>query len=351
MQQWSEILGHQRVREILARAIDTGRLHHGYLFTGPRGVGKFTVARALAAALNCLKRPDDRFAPPCGSCSPCKRILAHQHPDVFTIEPTGATAKYIRIEQIRTLQKASISAPYEARYRVVLIDDAHFMTEEAANALLKTLEEPPARMLLILITDQPHRLLDTIISRCQRVRFGALPTAQIANALPALLQQEKEEDAEAPTDPTLFTVAAEYSEGSLGQALSLLKSGILQERRTLISELLAMDSRSSIQWLDRAQQVSESSQKLEENLDILTVFFRDIMLFHKSGPRRLVNKDLADLVEAGATRFSTEATLAILEALISARQRLRQNINAQLLTEELLNRVLHPQTQGLLPPL
>ncbi len=353
MQYWSDILGHQRVQSVLSRAIDGGRLHHAYLFTGPEGVGKFTTAQTLAATLNCERRPADTFAPSCGQCSSCRRIASRQHPDVLFIEPTGKSVRLIKIDQIRQLQKSAASSPYEGRFRVVLIDDAHLLREEAANALLKTLEEPPARTILLLVTDQPHRLLDTIISRCQRVRFGSLSLETVADALPKLLTQADPEagDFDADSiDPTLFPVAAGYGEGSLGRSLAMLKSGMLAERQEFLEQMLGLDPRSPIAWLNAAKDLADSGSGFQEKLDVLTVFFRDMMLFKRTGTDRLVNQDLHELIARIEPRFSMEALLTTLDALMSARRRLRGNVNSQLLAEELLDRLRNPQTRALTPP-
>ncbi len=336
MPRWQDILGHQRVLTVLQRAIEHQRLHHAYLFTGPEGVGKATVARLLTMTLNCLNRPDQGFQPACGECSACRRIAAEQHPD-FLVPEVGRT---IKIDAIRAVQKASISAPYEARLRVVLIDDAHLMTEEAANALLKTLEEPPDRMLLLLVTDQPHRLLDTILSRCQRLRFGRLPTELVAAALPDLWEG-------APSE--LLQVAAGYGEGSLGRSLSVLDSGILEARREILSTLVTLSDGSPKDWIDEAAALGDSSGHLGERLDVLLVFFRDVLLTRNGLPERVVNKDLQDLVDGAAQRFSTDATLALLDAIMLARRRLDGYVNSVLLAEDLVDRLRSPDHRALAP--
>lgn len=339
MKRWNQILEHKRVLDVLSRAIDSDRLHHAYLFTGPPGTGKFTVAHALAAVLNCERRPADAFAPDCGQCSTCRRISARQHPDVLFVEPPK---RVIKIEQIRDIQKASISAPYEGRFRVVLIDDAHAMSEEAANALLKTLEEPPDRMLLALVTDQPHRLLDTIISRCQRMRFGSLDENTVAEALVDLVDED--------VDRQLLAIAAGYGEGSLGRSLSMIDSGMLSDRSDFLTKVFELDGQSPRAWLDLADELSTSSEELEHRIDILTVFMRDLMLFQRAEPSRVVNADLIELVSAQAPRFSLEAILITLEALMAARQRLNHHVNATLLAEDLLARIQRPHSRGLIPP-
>lgn len=343
MSQWSNILGHQRILDVLTQAVDSGRMHHAYLFTGPPGVGKFTVAHATAAVLNCENRPTGEFAPDCGECSACRRIANRQHPDALFVEPPN---RQIKIEQIRDIQDAAVSTPYEGRYRVVLINDAHAMTEEAANALLKTLEEPPDRMLLFVITDQPHRLLETIISRCQRMRFGSLDEEVVADALPRFLDDDELEE----IGDDLLSIAAGYGEGSLGRSLSMLQSGMLADRAEFLRKVFDVDARSTVDWLDVAAELGDDTEVLEQRIDVLTVFFRDMMLFKRAEADRVVNADLKDLIAARAGDFSLDAILAMLEALMSAKYRLRGHVSSQLVAEDLVDRLRRPDTRALDPP-
>ena len=336
MKNWNEILGNQRVRDVLARAVSTKRLHHAYLFTGPVGVGKHTTAHALAASLNCDQRHPQEFTPNCGQCRTCRLTAERQHPDLFFVEPPN---RVITIDQIRQLQKACVSAPYEANYRVVLIDECHAMKEEAANALLKTLEEPPDQMILVLITDQPHRLLDTIISRCQRVRFGALDRQEIARVLPEFIDE--------PVDAAVLEVAAGYGEGSLGRSVDILQSGMLAERADLVRKISQVEANAPRAWLELAEELSDETQDFEYRIDVLTVFFRDMMLTKRAEPTRVVNSDLQELVEEMAQKFSVQAILTTLDALMSARYRLAGHVNKQLLAEDLVDRLRDPDSRAL----
>ncbi|MFW5968627.1 MAG: DNA polymerase III subunit delta', partial [Persicimonas sp.] len=311
---WSDICGQDRPREILERAIDTGRVHHAYLFTGLRGVGKHLTARTLAAVVNCTERPEDTFRDACGACSSCRKIAGGQHPDVLEVAPDG---QFIKIDQIREIQKAATRAPYEGRYRLVIIDDAHRLTDAAANALLKTLEEPSERMRLMVITDQPHGLLDTIISRCQVLRFGALDENVVVERLDELI--ERDDDFDEPVERDLLALAAAYGEGSLGRALSVLKSGMLEEREELLSRLTDLPPGQPARLLDLADELSDDRDELERRLDVLLVFFRDALVYATTGrDDRLVNSDLNELVADYAARVEPDDLIEMIERVREA---------------------------------
>ncbi|WP_283808343.1 DNA polymerase III subunit delta' [Lujinxingia litoralis] len=331
MRKWSTLLGNQRSRQVLTQALRAGRMHHAYLFTGPTGVGKHTTAQSFAASLNCLKRHEEEWIDACGECSACKRIATGQHPDVLEIAPSG---NFIKIDQIRAIQKAALSPPFEARFRAVILDQAHAMTEEGSNALLKTLEEPSARTLIFLITDQPNRLLDTIISRCQRLRFGALSEDEVARALPAVLEE--------PAEEALLRVAAGYGEGSLGRACEVLESGMLEQRAELIADVLAVPADRARQWLETGERYGKGNSELQAQLDVLIVYFRDLMLASRAERSRVINSDLDDLIDQGVARFALPDILRILDALMLSRERLRRHVNPQLLVEGVLDQIRQP---------
>lgn len=312
--------------DVLERAVDTGRVHHAYLFAGPSGVGKRSVALAFAAALNCEERTDDEFAEACGTCMSCRKMWQIQHPDLHVVEPDG---KRIKIDQIRIIQKAATTRPYEARFQVVIIDEAHRMTTEASNALLKTLEEPPSTMRIIVVTDQPHKLLDTIRSRCQLVRFAPLDPAVVSELL-----EEQLDDRD--VEPALFAVAAGYGEGSAGRALEILESGALQERAELVEHLQRLTNRNPIDLLDWAESWSKERDRLTERLETLKVMYRDVMIYQTSGrEERLVNRDLSAELRSLANGLTVEDVLRRLDTIDEAQTMLDRNVNPQLITEDL----------------
>ncbi len=331
MLHWSDIRGQERPLDILQTALNTGRVHHAYLFTGLQGVGKYLTAQTFAAVVNCANRPEGEFRDACGQCSSCRKIAQRQHPDVLFVEPEK---KRIKIAQIREIQQAATKAPYEGRFRIVLIDDAHTMTEEASNALLKTLEEPSKRMRLILVTDQPHGLLDTIISRCQVLRFGALDADDVVALLDELLEQN--DDIERPSAEDL-SVAAGYGEGSVGRTYAVVESGMLEARRAFIEKIVSLPAGQPVPLLDLAEELSSNKRDLERRLDVLKLFLRDVMLHKTTGSaERLINVDLVDLVSSYSERLSLDELLELLDEIREAQRLLMRNVHAQLITENLL---------------
>lgn len=210
-QTFDDLVGQQHVTETLKNAIKNDRVAHAYIFSGARGVGKTTAARILAKALNCVNGPT---ATPCGECDSCKEIAAGTSLDVIEIDAASNRG----IDQIRELREMVRYAPAASRSKVVILDEAHMLTGEASNALLKTLEEPPDRVTFVMATTQPENLVDTIRSRSQHFHFRALTFAEIAGRLEEIAKKENLKIA-----PGAMAVIARMAEGSLRDALSLLE--------------------------------------------------------------------------------------------------------------------------------
>lgn len=210
-QTFSDLVGQSHVTSTLANAIKNNRVAHAYIFSGARGVGKTTAARILAKAMNCVKGPT---AEPCGECDSCKEIAAGTSLDVIEIDAASNRG----IDQIRELREMVRYAPAASRSKVVLLDEAHMLTSEASNALLKTLEEPPDRVIFVMATTEPENLADTIRSRSQHFHFRALTFAEITGRLEEIAKKE-----DLKIEPGALAVIARMAEGSLRDALSLLE--------------------------------------------------------------------------------------------------------------------------------
>jgi DNA polymerase-3 subunit gamma/tau len=210
-QTFGDLVGQQHVTDTLKNAIKNNRVAHAYIFSGARGVGKTTAARILAKAMNCVKGPTPE---PCGECDSCKEIAVGTSLDVIEIDAASNRG----IDQIRELREMVRYAPAASRSKVVILDEAHMLTGEASNALLKTLEEPPDRVIFVMATTQPEDLADTIRSRSQHFHFRALTFAEIARRLEEIAKKEN-----LKIEPGAMAVIARMAEGSLRDALSLLE--------------------------------------------------------------------------------------------------------------------------------
>lgn len=209
-QTFAEVAGQETVKAILSRAAAEDRVAPAYLFSGTRGVGKTTIARILAKALNCEKAPTGE---PCNTCEQCRKVVMGNHVDVVEID--GASNR--GIEDARRLREAIGYAPMEGRYKVFIIDEAHMLTREAFNALLKTLEEPPPRVTFVLATTEPHKFPVTIISRCQHFTFKRLPENELEAHLTGVLTREGQD-----FDPAAVRLIARRAAGSVRDSMSLL---------------------------------------------------------------------------------------------------------------------------------
>jgi len=209
-QNFDEVVAQEHITRTLKNSIQSGKLSHAYLFVGPRGVGKTSCARILAKSLNCQDAPTVH---PCGKCSACIEIAQGRSLDVIEID--GASNR--GIDEIRTLRENVKFASILGKYKIYIIDEVHMLTQEAFNALLKTLEEPPEHVKFIFATTQPHKVLPTILSRCQRFEFGYIPTLKIIAKLKEIAQKEK-----IGLDENVLFDIARLAEGSMRDAESLL---------------------------------------------------------------------------------------------------------------------------------
>jgi DNA polymerase III subunit delta' len=321
-----EILGHQRQTETLRLALAKGRLHHAYLFAGPEGVGKRTLALALAKAIHCAERVDDF----CGQCANCARIEDGNHPDVRTIEPL-AGKKEISIQQIREIEKQLNFRSFSGRKKIAVLDPATLMNLSAQNALLKTLEEPPQDSLLLLVATNTGGLLPTLRSRCLRLSFGCLQCEQVANYLASKKGLKREE----------ADFLAAMAMGSLGTALKIDGEELQEKRRgwiELLSSLKAGDYRAATATAEALAKDRDESLKF---LEWAGSWYRDLMVHAVTrGSGELVNRDVLTRIEHESADDRLEHSLSLIAQTIEAAAGIQRNLNRRMVLENLLFNVV-----------
>jgi DNA polymerase-3 subunit delta' len=322
------LVGHQRVVQRLWEAMAADRLHHAYLFEGPQGVGKRTLATLVALGANCEAAPAKR---PCGLCPTCKSIAEGTHPDVIVLEPDKSKASAtIPVAAVREVIRQAGYRRYAARRRVVIVDPAEAMQEAAANALLKTLEEPPEGTGFLLVTHNASALLPTIRSRCQRVRMGAVPVRDIER----WLQRRGVEEA-----PALARLAL----GCPGRALALSGDG-LEARAALRDELFAVLRGTVDDVFAFSQRLcsgnrAQWSKRVDRLLTLLEEVLRDVVVVGSGGRQELLNDDARDDLRGLARRLYPGGVTRCAEALQLCRDDLEVYVSGRLAVDALLCRV------------
>ncbi len=325
----TELLGQPKAVNLLQRALTGGRLAHAYLFTGPDGVGKATAARAVAASLLCR---EETSAAPCGRCPGCLKFASGNHPDFLHIRPDGAV---IKIDQVRELKKALVFPPLEARLRVTLLEEVHTMRREAANSLLKLLEEPPPDNLLLLTADEAEPLLPTILSRCQVIPFSPL-ALEVCTAI--LLKMHPGLDQEGAR--TLAGLAG----GSPGRTKDLDHADLLQLHQDILTGLLAAHTSAAdriVTALALAARVAKS-EALVTLLDLMRIFFKDALAAccrGQSAGRQ--PHHLAQIHGRARERWKLPELSDNIQAVDFAQQALARNCNRQMVCEVLFLRLLN----------
>ena len=348
-QTFREIVGQQHVTETLANAIRQNRVAHAYIFSGARGVGKTTAARILAKALNCAKGPTPD---PCNECDSCREITAGTSLDVIEIDAASNRG----IDQIRELREMVRYAPAAARSKVVILDEAHMLTEEASNALLKTLEEPPDSVIFVMATTEPENLVDTIRSRSQHFHFRALSFGEITERLREVAGKEG-----LRAEPGALAVMARAAEGSLRDALSLLEQarsycgdsladaqvrellGVVPEE--MLEKLVnAVEARSAEGVLNLVHTLLAEGRNLQHFCREAIRHFRDLLVARVSGADSDLIAALPEQrprLERAAAKFSEEDLTRFFQILLSTDEDLRRKPDPRLHLEMGLLRLVN----------
>lgn len=353
---FKDILDQEIVKKILQGALKEKRISHAYLFTGPPGVGKWATALEFAKAVNCLKGGFDS----CGDCPACKKISSLAHPDLILIFPlpplSGKRSKRekeaeehrnrakfleeklshpykivkfekpgsISIEEIRNAQKSLLYTPVEGKFKVLIVQEPEKMSREAENCFLKTLEEPPRNSLIIFLSSEPERLLPTIISRCQRIRFKRIKEELITERLKRISDMEEEKALH----------YARLSEGSLGVSLLLAEGEKEQLRLKGVEFLEVIRKKDRLELVEYVQQMLKDYEResLLEFFSFLSGFLRDIYVTLETRERKkLLNPDLQEEIQSSARIFNRgEELQKALELVEKTRADLLRNVNLKL---------------------
>ncbi|HQV63122.1 MAG TPA: DNA polymerase III subunit delta' C-terminal domain-containing protein [Anaerolineales bacterium] len=323
------MLGHEWAVDMLHQQVAHGEARHAYLFCGPPGLGRRTLALRLAQALNCTKT----IAPgiPCGVCRDCKQIEEMRHPDMNVIQAVdedGVSKENgtLKVDQVRAVQHSLSLRPYQAKYRVALFLRFQEANDNAANALLKTLEEAPAHAILLLTADTPEQLLPTIISRCEVLRLRALPISAIESDL-----------LDRGVDEERARLLAHISGGRPGYARRLVDDmTLLEKREERLNDLQTLLPAPRVEKFSYAEKLAKDKEVMRQTIVIWLSYWRDVMLRVAGAESPLINVDRNMEIEFLAGRLNLSTARRVVSDLESALEKMDKNVNSRLLAEVLL---------------
>ena len=321
---FSDIIGQKDVVKILKEELAVERINHAYLFIGKEGIGKKTLALQFARALLCNNKKNDS----CDKCSSCRRIDHGNHPDLKLIEAAEDT-KYLKIDQIREMQKEIAYKPYESEYKIYIIDGAERMTPQAANSLLKTLEEPPAYAVIILLAEEISKLLPTVISRCQNLRLSNISREKLRNYL---LNEGIEEDK--------IELLTGLARGSIGRALNLNNDkDFLENRKSIFDFLKKIDNSDRVDIFDEADNFQRLYKDDFPLFNLLSSWYRDIIVYKKGNRDQLYNFDYETEIKLQAEKYNIEELLNIVKLIDRHAAYIEKNVFKDLSLQVLLLKI------------
>ena len=317
---FSDIIGHQQIIEHLRNAILLDKVSHAYILNGPKDSGKMMLAEAFAMTLQCGDMG-------CGTCHSCKQALSHNHPDIIYV--SHEKPNVIAVDDIREkVNNDIVIKPYSSKYKIYIIDEAEKMNVQAQNALLKTIEEPPAYAIIMLLTTNADGFLQTILSRCINLNLRGVPAETIKGYL---MQKHGIPDYQAD-------VCATFAQGNVGKAIQLASSEEFgQRKKEVLSLIKKVEDKDLPEIAMMAKGLVEIKNSAEEYFDLMTMWYRDV-LYYKSTEdvNNLIFKDEIYDIKKQAAKKSYRGMEIILEAIKTARIRVRSNVNFELVMELLL---------------
>ena len=315
MANFKDIIGQESIKKHLQTAIKTGNLSHAYIINGEYGSGRQTIASALAKTIQCQSKTDDTDA--CGVCTSCKQAESHNHPDIKYITHDKTS---ISVNDIREQLNNDISIkPYSSEYKIYIIPDANKMTEQAQNALLKTIEEPPVYAIIILLTENCDSLLPTIRSRCVTLTMNPVEKDKICTYLENKFQLEPEQ----------AQIAANYCQGNIGKAIRFASSSDFIEMKNQVLKLLKnLDSLDIASIIDTIKEFSTHKNDINDYLDLMLLWYRDVLMFKVTKDANLLlYSDEYSAISEQATKRDYENIENIIAAIDKAKVRLKANVN------------------------
>lgn len=320
MRNFENIIGHEQNIEHLENAIENGQVSHAYIFNGEDGIGKMTTAKAFVKALLCESKNS------CGTCQSCIQIDSGNHPDVIyvTHEKAGITVDDIRDQ----VNQSVFVKPYSSDYKVYIIDEADKMNAAAQNALLKTIEEPPAYAVIILLSNNKESFLETIVSRCVVLNFGPLKESQVREYLHSHYDNMNGRE----------DLAVSYSMGNIGKAKKVIESDDFNEQKDFCLNLMANLEKWDIhEILLSLKQMASYKDYIYDLLDIMTIYYRDILILKVTGlPNKTVFKEKFSVMKNQSIYLSFEGIDTIIKEIEKAKIRLKANVNFDVTLELLL---------------
>jgi len=323
--------GQDNALALIENEIQTGNLPHAYLLVGPAHIGKTTLALDIARVINC-----QGVSPPCSECPSCSRIASGRHTDVMLIaldqsltrsKSEMAAHSEISIKEIQELQKRASLPPFEGKYKVFIINGAENLSTEAANCLLKILEEPPQQVIIILLTTDESKLLPTVVSRCQRIELRPLSSNKVAEMLINSFDMEIDK----------ARILSRLSEGCLGQALvSFTDNKWLEQRSQRLGELFSIIKETYYERFSYVAQIDNSRKATEQLLKSWLSWWRDVILMKCGCEQAVINLDSISIAREWAHAFELEELTNFVDSLLQALDQISKNVNGRLVMEILM---------------
>lgn len=322
MQDFAQIIGQEGIIKHLQNSINAGKVSHAYIFHGEEGMGKKTLALAFAKTLQC----DEKQSNPCNSCKSCKQSEGGNHPDILWITHEKAS---IGVDDIRTQVNADIHIkPYQGQYKIYIIDSADKMTENAQNALLKTIEEPPKYVIILLLACSTQNLLPTILSRCVVLDLKPIDGLLIKDFLMKKLQ----------IPDYVAKVAADFSGGNIGKAMNYASSDDFESKKEDIFHILRyIDEMELHEIVSGIKTISQNKSSIDDYIDLMMLWFRDVLMLKATrDPNLLLFKDEYQIIKKQANIRSYDEIESIINSMEEAKAKLKSNVNFDITIELML---------------